>query len=212
MPDLFDILINLDDYLGLVIQQLGLWTYLVLFLIVFVETGLVVAPFLPSDALLFVAGALSALGDLNLAGCLVLFVTAAVLGDALNYRIGRLIGPRITRGEIALIKPEHLAQTRTFYARYGLQTIMYARWVPMLRTLAPLVAGMGAMTYRAFIRYNVPAVLIWVLVNMGLGYFFGNIPAVQDNFSLVVLAIFCLSLLPAVIDFWRERRGGQQPG
>ncbi len=206
MPELLDILVNLDEYLGLAIEQLGLWTYLLLFIVVFMETGLVVAPFLPSDALLFVAGALSAQGDLSLAGCLALFVTAAILGDALNYRVGGVIGPRVERGEVPLLKAQHLVQTRAFYQRYGLQTIMYARWVPMLRTLAPLVAGMGAMRYRAFVRYNAPAVTIWVLVNVGLGYFFGNIPAVQENFALVILAVFCLSLLPAVIDFWHERR------
>lgn len=205
MPNLVELFFNLDQYLAQFINQLGGWTYVLMFLIVCLETGLVVTPFLPSDPLLFVAGALSAVGDLNLGLLLILFPIAALLGDAINYRVGVVLGPRIFSGRIPFLQPRHLEQTRAFYDQHGLMTIMYARWLPMLRTLAPLVGGMGAMSYSTFLRYNVLAVVVWVLVNMGLGYFFSNIPFVRDNFGLVALAIIPLSILPALINYARQR-------
>ena len=205
MSDLINLFLNLDTYLALVIEQLGVWVYVLMFLVVCLETGLVVTPFLPSDPLLFVAGALSALGDLNLGVLLLLFVAAALLGDAANYKLGGLIGPRLFSGRIPFLNPHHLVQTHEFYDQYGLMTIMYARWLPMLRTLAPFVAGMGAMSYRTFLRYNALAVTVWVLFNLGIGYFFGNVPFVKDNFGLVVLAIIPLSFLPALFNYLHRR-------
>lgn len=205
MPSLVDLFINLDQYLAQFINQLGGWVYVLMFLVVCLETGLVVTPFLPSDPLLFVAGALSAIGDLNVGLLLVLFPVAALLGDTINYQVGVLIGPRLFSGRIPFLQPRHLAQTRAFYDQHGLMTILYARWLPMLRTLAPLVGGMGAMSYPTFLRYNLLAVVLWVVVNMGLGYFFSNIPFVRDNFGLVALALIPLSMLPLALNYARQR-------
>lgn len=203
---LIDIFIHLDKYLGEIIRTYGVWTYAILFLIIFMETGLVVTPFLPGDSLLFAAGAFAALGDLNVGLMFFLLAAAAILGDTVNYWIGHYIGPRAFSGEIRFLKKEYLDRTHAFYEKHGGITIILARFVPIVRTFAPFVAGVGAMTYGKFISYNVIGGIAWVAIFTFMGYFFGNLPFVQDNFSLVVIAIILISVLPAFVEFWKERR------
>jgi membrane-associated protein len=202
---LIDLFLHLDEHLSQVIQTYGMWTYLLLFLIIFMETGLVVTPFLPGDSLLFAAGAFAGLGDLNLALLFVLLSVAAILGDTVNYWIGHFIGPRAFSGEIRFLKKEYMDRTHEFYERHGGKTIILARFVPIVRTFAPFVAGVGAMSYGKFITYNVVGGLLWVALFTFGGFFFGNLPFVQDNFTIVVLAIIFISVLPAVIEFFKER-------
>jgi membrane-associated protein len=203
---LLDILLHLDRHLSEVIQQYGTWTYLILFAIVFCETGLVVTPFLPGDSLLFAAGTFAAIGALDLGGVSLLLFIAAVLGDAVNYAIGKRLGPRIFySGESRWLNRNHLERTRRFYERYGPATIVLARFVPIVRTFAPFVAGIGRMSYPRFAAYNVAGAALWVVLCVGAGYLFGNIPVVRENFSLVVLAIVVISVLPAVVEVWRQR-------
>lgn len=208
----FDILVHLDDYLAWVVEHYGAWIYLLLFLIVFCETGLVVTPFLPGDSLLFVAGTLAAAGGMNVHLLVMLLIVAAILGDAVNYHIGRWAGPRIFRGEpwwgSRLFRPEHLARTEAFYARYGGKTIVIARFIPIVRTYAPFVAGVARMPYPSFAAYNVSGALLWVLSLTYAGYWFGNLPWIRDNLSLVILAIIILSILPAVVEVMRARAAG----
>jgi membrane-associated protein len=207
LKHLIDLFLHLDKHLQPIIESYGVWTYLILFLIVFCETGLVVTPFLPGDSLLFTAGAFAATGSFSLPGLLLLLFAAAVLGDTVNYWIGRYLGPRLLAMErIRLIKPEHLDKTHQFYERYGGKTIVIARFVPIVRTFAPFVAGLGQMSYARFMAYNVAGGALWVVLCTVAGYLFGNLPFVQDNFSLVILAIIGVSLLPAVVEIWRERR------
>lgn len=204
---LIDILLHLDRHLSEVIRHYGLWTYLILFLIVFCETGLVVTPFLPGDSLLFALGTFAALGALDLWLVLALLAAAAILGDSVNYAIGARVGPRVFRQEgVRFLNRKHLERTHQFYERYGAKTIVIARFVPIVRTFAPFVAGIGRMTYRRFLFYNVTGALLWVVGLVLGGYLFGNIPVVRRNFSLVVFAIIGLSILPAVIEVWRQRR------
>ncbi len=207
LKHLIDLFLHLDKHLQPIIESYGVWTYLILFLIVFCETGLVVTPFLPGDSLLFTAGAFAATGAFSLPWLMVLLFVAAVLGDTVNYWIGRYLGPRLLAMErIRLIKPEHLDKTHQFYERYGGKTIVIARFVPIVRTFAPFVAGLGEMSYAKFMAYNVGGGALWVVICTGAGYLFGNLPFVQDNFSLVILGIIGVSLLPAVVEVWRERR------
>ena len=205
-----DVVLHVDKHLGNLIEQFGPWMYVILFLIIFCETGLVVTPFLPGDSLLFAVGAFCALpppGNLNLGILLVILSIAAVLGDTVNYWIGAKLGPRIFRGEnVRLLNKKHLERTHEFYERYGGKTIIIARFMPIIRTFAPFVAGMGKMTYSRFMSFNVVGGLIWIVSFLLLGYFFGNMPAVKKNFSFVILAIIILSILPAVIEIFRERR------
>lgn len=207
-----DYFIHLDRHLTELVTQYGTWTYGILFAIVFAETGLVVLPLLPGDSLLFAAGALSALGALDpwfLSG---LLIAAAILGDTVNYHVGKWIGPRAFSGEIRWLRKDYLDRTHAFFERHGGKTIILARFVPIVRTFAPFVAGVGTMTYRNFIVYNVVGAVAWVGLFVPLGYFFGNIPAVKRNFSLVILGIIFLSVLPIVIEFykgWREGKKGQ---
>jgi membrane-associated protein len=205
-----DLVLHIDKHLGELIQQFGPWMYVILFLIIFCETGLVVTPFLPGDSLLFAVGAFCALpppGNLSLGLLLVILSIAAVLGDSVNYWIGAKLGPRIFRGEnVRLLNRKHLERTHEFYERYGGKTIIIARFMPIIRTFAPFVAGMGKMTYSRFMSFNVVGGLIWIVSFLLLGYFFGNMPAVKKNFSFVILAIIILSILPAVIEIYRERR------
>jgi membrane-associated protein len=204
---LVDVLLHLDRHLSEVIQQYGIWTYLILFLIVFCETGLVVTPFLPGDSLLFAVGTFAALGALDLGLVTALLVAAAVLGDGVNYAIGARLGPRVFRQEgVRFLNRRHLERTHDFYERYGAKTIVIARFVPIVRTFAPFVAGIGRMTYRRFAFYNVAGALLWVATLVLGGYLFGNIPVVRRNFSLVILAIIALSILPGIIEVWRQRR------
>jgi membrane-associated protein len=205
-----DYFLHLDRHLTELVTQYGTWTYAILFAIVFAETGLVVLPLLPGDSLLFAAGALSALGALDpwfLGG---LLIVAAILGDTVNYHVGKWIGPRAFSGEIKWLRKDYLDKTHAFFERHGGKTIILARFVPIVRTFAPFVAGVGTMTYRQFITYNVVGAVAWVGLFVPLGYFFGNIPAVKRNFSLVILGIIFLSVLPIIIEFykgWREKKG-----
>ena len=206
LTQLIDIFLHLDKYLKDILDQYGTWTYLLLFLIVFCETGLVVTPFLPGDSLLFAAGAFAALGSLSLAWLLGLLAAAAILGDTVNYWVGHFLGARLVNAKrIRVIRSEHLAYTHEFFEKYGGKTIIIARFVPIVRTLAPFVAGLGTMSYGRFMSYNVIGGIGWVVICTVAGYLFGNVPIVQENFSLVVLAIIFLSLVPAAWEMWRAR-------
>ena len=201
-----DLLLHLDDHLLELTQQYGTWVYAILFLIVFCETGLVVTPFLPGDSLLFAVGSLVAIGALDLILVLLLLFAAAVLGDSANYWIGSLVGPKVfTRKHSRFLKKEHLDRTHAFYEKYGGKTIVIARFVPIIRTFAPFVAGIGAMTYSKFFAYNVLGGLVWVVGLVMAGYYFGNLPFVRDHFSIVIFAIIGISLLPALIEIVRHR-------
>ncbi len=203
---LLDVVLHLDRHLSDVIQHYGVWTYLILFLIVFCETGLVVTPFLPGDSLLFAVGTFAALGALDLWLAMALLMVAAILGDSLNYAIGARVGPRVFRQEgVRFLNRRHLERTLAFYERYGAKTIVIARFVPIVRTFAPFVAGIGQMRYARFLFYNVTGGAIWILILVLGGYLFGNIPVVRRNFSLVIFAIIGLSILPAVIEVARQR-------
>jgi len=200
-----DFILHLDEYLGEIIRNYGLWTYLILFAIIFMETGLVVTPFLPGDSLLFAAGTFAGLGDLNVILLFVLLSIAAVVGDTVNYWVGHYIGPRAFSGDIRFLKKEYLDRTHAFYEKHGGKTIVLARFIPIIRTFAPFVAGIGAMTYSHFITYNVFGGLLWVSLFTFAGYFFGNLQIVRDNFTLVIIAIILLSVMPAVYEFVKER-------
>lgn len=201
-----DVFLHLDKYLDQIVQNYGVWTYAILFAVIFMETGLVVTPFLPGDSLLFAGGAFAALGSFDVWLLLGLLIVAAILGDTANYWIGHKIGPRAFSGEIRFLKKEYLDRTHEFYERHGGKTIILARFVPIVRTFAPFVAGVGAMTYGKFLAYNVIGGITWVVLFLFAGYFFGNIPAVQHNFTLVILGIIFVSVLPAVFEFVKERR------
>lgn len=203
----FDLFIHLDNTLGGVIQDYGAWTYGLLCLIVFLETGLVVTPFLPGDSLLFTAGAFAAIGKLDMALVLLLLSAAAVLGDTVNYHIGWYVGPKVFHGEKSrFFRREYLDRTHAFYERYGGKTIIIARFVPVIRTFAPFVAGIGKMSYLRFLSYNVVGGVFWVVSLSYVGYFFGNIPWVKAHFGAVVIGIIAVSCLPAVIEYLRERK------
>lgn len=200
-----DFILHLDEHLSTIIQNYGTWTYLLLFLIIFLETGLVVTPFLPGDSLLFAAGTFAALGALDVGVLFLLLSVAAILGDTVNYWIGHYIGPRAFSGNIRFLKKEYLDRTHEFYERHGGKTIILARFIPIIRTFAPFVAGIGAMTYPHFIAYNVIGGVLWVALFTFGGYYFGNLPVVKENFTLVILAIIFISVLPGVIEFFKER-------
>src|SRR6266850_2799755 len=203
---LVDIVLHLDRHLSEVIQQYGVWTYLILFLIVFCETGLVVTPFLPGDSLLFAVGTFAALGALDLGLVIALLSAAAILGDSLNYAVGATIGPRVFRRDgVRFLNRRHLERTHEFYERYGAKTIVIARFVPIVRTFAPFVAGIGRMRYRTFVTYNIVGALAWTTVCLMAGLVFGNIPVVKKNFELVVLGIIFVSMLPMLIEYLRSR-------
>jgi membrane-associated protein len=207
----FDILLHLDKYINVVIQDYGQWTYLILFLIVFCETGLVVTPFLPGDSLLFVAGAFAALGSLNLVWVLVLLSVAAILGDTINYWVGNYIGPKVFQMQNSRIfKKEYLDRTHQFYEKYGPITIVIGRFVPIIRTFAPFLAGVGSMTYGKFLTYNVVGGIFWIFSFTLGGYFFGNLPFVKNNFTLVIFAIIIISVMPTVIEYFRQRKAARK--
>ena len=202
-----DLFLHLDKHLGELVKEYGTWTYLVLFVIVFCETGLVVTPILPGDSLLFAAGAIAALGSLNPHLLVVLLTVAAVLGDAVNYQIGRYIGPAVFKKEDSrFFKRAHLEKTHAFYERYGGKTIIIARFVPIVRTFAPFIAGVGQMSYKQFALYNVIGAVLWVVIGVYAGYLFGQMEIVKNNFSLIIIAIVFISLLPAAFEYWRARR------
>jgi membrane-associated protein len=201
-----DIVLHLDKHLDTIIRSYGMWTHLLLFAIIFCETGLVVTPILPGDSLLFAAGTFAALGCLDLTGLMLSLSVAAVLGDTVNYWIGHILGPKVFHKEGSrLLNKEHLKRTHEFYEKYGGKTIIIARFVPIIRTFAPFVAGIGSMTYSRFIAYNVVGGIGWIAILVLAGYFFGAIPIVRQNFSLVILAIIIISILPGVIEFVRQK-------
>lgn len=199
-----DFILHIDVHLAEIVRTAGPWTYGVLFLIIFCETGLVVTPFLPGDSLLFAAGAITARPDtgLNVHLMAVLLIAAAIIGDAVNYAVGRYLGERVAA---RFIKPAYLEKTRQFYAKHGGKAIVLARFIPIVRTITPFVAGMGTMEYRRFFFYNVTGALLWVLLFLYGGYFFGNIPAVEERFELVILGMIVLSVLPIAIEWIRHR-------
>jgi membrane-associated protein len=215
MSTLVDLFLHIDQHLLQFTAEYGVWVYALLFLIVFAETGLVVTPFLPGDSLLFTAGALAATGALDLTVCVLLLLVAAITGDAVNYAMGNYVGPRVfTAGaggglSARLLNREHLARAHDFFERYGGKAVILGRFVPIVRTFVPFVAGAGAMTYSKFALYNVVGAVAWVGVCAGAGYAFGNVPVVRDNFSLVALGIVLVSLLPAVAEYVRHRRAAQ---
>ena len=204
---LFEFIIHIDVHLSEIIQSYGVWTYLILFLIIFCETGLVVTPFLPGDSLLFAAGTFAARGDFNVMWLCILLSIAAVLGDTVNYWIGSFVGPKIFHKEhVRFLNKEYLDRTHKFYEKYGGKTIIIARFVPIIRTFAPFVAGIGSMTYWHFISYNVIGGIVWIVAFVFAGYYFGNIPMVKNNFTMVIFAIIIISILPGVIEFIRQHR------
>jgi len=209
LRQLLDLFLHLDKHLSGVIHDYGTWTYLILFLIVFCETGLVVTPFLPGDSLLFAAGTFAALGSLSPWVLFAVLSAAAILGDTVNYWIGKKIGPRAFSGTVRFLKQEHLRKTEAFYERHGRKTIILARFVPIIRTFAPFVAGVGSMNYPVFLAYNVIGGVAWVALCVFSGYYFGNIPVVKRNFSIVIIVIIVISTLPILWEAWKARKAGR---
>ena len=208
---LIDLFLHLDKHLNDVIGQYGSWTYLILFLIVFCETGFVVTPILPGDSLLFAAGAFAALGSLNVFWLFVLLSIAAIAGDTVNYWLGHWLGPKVFRRDnVRFLNKKHLDRTHAFYERYGGKTIIIARFIPIVRTFAPFVAGIGRMSYWRFIAYNVVGGVAWVAICVFAGYYFGNLDIVKKNFSLVIIAILLISVLPMLVEYIRHRAGRPQ--
>lgn len=204
---LIDFLLHLDKHLSYIIENYGLWCYAIFFLIIFCETGLVVMPFLPGDSLLFALGALAAAGSLKLTSILPLLAAAAVLGDNTNYWIGFFVGPKIFHKEnVRILNKKHLDRTHQFYEKHGGKTVIIARFMPIFRTFAPFVAGIGRMTYWRFLAYSIAGTIAWTGIFIMGGFCFGNIPFVKRNFSMVILAIIILSIMPAVIEVIREKR------
>jgi membrane-associated protein len=209
ITSLIDIILHLDVHLNVWATAFGPWLYVILFAVVFAETGLVVTPFLPGDSMLFAVGALCAIegSPLNVVLMMVVLVSAAVLGDAVNYSIGERVGPRVFKSESSRwLNKKHLIRTQRFYERHGGKTIIIARFVPFIRTFAPFVAGIGKMGYRRFFSFNVVGGTAWVVGFLLAGYLFGNLPIVKKQFHIVIFAIIILSVLPAVFEFWRDRR------
>ena len=212
MEALIDLFLHLDTHLTEFVATYGGWVYAVLFLIIFAETGLVVTPILPGDSLLFAAGALAATGALDIRLLLVLLIVAAVLGDGVNYAVGDAVGPRIFRSVDRtswwqrMLNREHLARAHDFFEKYGGKAIVLGRFVPIVRTFVPFVAGAGTMTYASFAFYNVTGAIIWVGICTGAGYAFGNVPVVRDNFTLVALGIVAVSLIPIALEYVRHSR------
>ena len=204
LKTVFDIFLHLDVYLSDIITQYGTWTYALLFVVIFVETGLVVTPFLPGDSLLFAAGAFAALGALNVYVLIALLAVAAILGDSANYWIGHSLGEKAYDSK--WLKKEYLDKTHEFFEKHGGKTIFLARFVPIIRTFAPFVAGVGRMSYSYFFSYNVFGGLIWVPLFVLAGYFFGNLEFVKHNFSIVILVIIAISLIPVFIEAWKARK------
>ena len=208
LASLIDFILHIDQHLIELTQTYGLWIYAILFLIVFCETGLVVTPFLPGDSLLFAAGAVAALGGMNVHMAAALLLAAAVIGDAANFAIGKYFGEKLfAKPDSRVFKREYLDKTHAFYEKYGGKTIILARFVPIVRTFAPFVAGMGDMHYGRFIRYNIIGALVWVGLLTYAGYFFGELPAVRNNFGLVVIGIIVVSVLPMAVEIAKAKWG-----
>jgi membrane-associated protein len=206
-----DILINLDKHISLVLQTFGVWTYLIVFLIIFCETGLVVTPILPGDSLLFGLGTFAARGDLDVGYLLILLSIAAIAGDTVNYAIGKYTGPKVfTQNDSRFFNKKHLERAHNFYEKYGGITIIIARFMPIIRTFAPFVAGIGSMTYWRFLSYNIIGGILWIVSLIMGGYFFGNLPFVKRNFTFVIIAIVIISVLPGIIEYLRHRKENNQ--
>ncbi len=207
---IIEYVLHLDKYLEQIIQVYHTWVYLLMFFIIFMETGFVVTPFLPGDSLLFAAGTLAGLGQyLNIGILFIVFSAAAIAGDTANYWIGHYIGPRAFTGSIRFLKKEYLDRTHAFYEKHGGKTIIIARFIPIIRTFAPFVAGIGAMTYPKFIAYNVMGGVAWVSLFLFGGYFFGKLEIIQQNFSFVIIAIVIISTIPVFVEFFRSRRAAR---
>ena len=208
LTQFIDIVLHLDRHLIQMIAQYGYWVYGILFLIIFCETGLVVTPFLPGDSLLFVVGTLAATGALDLQWVAILLMAAAVLGDNTNYWLGRFFGPRIFKKESRWLNRAYLNKTEAFYAKHGGKTVLFARFLPILRTFAPFVAGIGHMFYNRFLLFSIAGTVLWINSLLLAGYFFGNVPLIKDNLSAVILIIIVLTLLPGLVHYLRERTRG----
>ncbi|MDQ3073338.1 MAG: DedA family protein [Bacteroidota bacterium] len=204
LKEVLDIFLHLDKHLAYIIEEYGTLTYLILFLIIFVETGLVIMPFLPGDSLLFAAGAFAALGSLNIWLVIGLLIVAAITGDTVNYVIGKFVGPKVFYRDYRFLKRKYLLQTQAFYEKHGGKTIIFARFIPIIRTFAPFVAGIGNMNYSKFILFNIVGGVVWVVSLTWLGYQFSQYEFVKNNFKLVILAIIFLSILPPVIEGGRH--------
>ncbi len=207
-----DFILHIDKHLEQITRDYGTLTYIILFLIIFAETGFIVTPFLPGDSLLFAIGAICAIGSLDLSLVIILLIIAAILGDTVNYSVGNFFKDKILKGEkIRFIKTEHIEKTNEFYKKYGGKTIIIARFIPIVRTFAPFVAGIGSMEYKKFISYNVLGGIAWILIFTIAGYFFGNLPYIRKNFTLVIVAIIILSILPAVFEYIKAKREAKIP-
>jgi membrane-associated protein len=213
LTQFIDIILHLDKHLAVLVANYGLWIYAILFLIIFGETGFVVLPFLPGDSLLFVAGAVAAVGGMDLGLLIVVLLVAAILGNTLNYTIGRIFGERIVAaGRIPFIKPSAIAATQIFYARHGGKAVVISRFMPLFRTFVPFVAGMAKMSYARFTAFNVAGAAAWVLSLCVAGYLFGNVPVIKNNLSLLIIGIVVVSLLPALIGWMRHRNNAKSAG
>lgn len=208
IKSVIDFILHIDHHLVEIVSEYQSWTYLILFLIIFAETGLVVTPFLPGDSLLFAAGAIIAKPEsgLNIFFLWILLMIAAVLGDLVNYHVGKLIGYEAFSGKYKLLKKEHLGKTREFYIKHGGKTIIYARFIPIIRTFAPFVAGIGTMSYGKFASFNVVGGIAWVTSFFFIGYFFGGLPIIKENFTYVIFGIIFVSILPPIIEVIREKQ------
>ena len=208
---IIDFILHIDQHLTELAAQYGVWIYGILFLIIFCETGLVVMPLLPGDSLLFAAGSIAAIGKMNIHLMVVLLIIAAILGDAVNFMVGKFFGEKLfANPNSKIFKRSHLQKTQQFYAKHGGKTIILARFIPIVRTFAPFVAGMGHMSYHHFLAYNVIGGVLWVTIFSYLGYFFGNLPIVKDNLSLVLIAIIVLSVLPGIVEIIRHKRAAKK--
>lgn len=207
LKKILDIALHIDKYLSAIILQYGIWTYAILFVVIFIETGFVVMPFLPGDSLLFAAGTFAALKALKIGWLLLILSVAAVLGDTVNYWVGRRLGPKVfSREDARFFKKEYLDRTHAFYEKHGGKTIIIARFVPIIRSFAPFVAGVGRMSYGRFLSFNVIGGVGWVLLLTGAGYFFGTLPVVKNNYSIAVLVIIAISTVPIGVEYFRNRR------
>ena len=207
LKSVIEFVLHIDRHLSAIIQQFGAWTYAILFAVIFIETGLVVMPFLPGDSLLFAAGTFAALGALDVRLLIALLAVAAVVGDTVNYWIGHRIGEKaFSREDARFFKKEYLDRTHAFYEKHGGKTIIIARFVPIIRSFAPFVAGIGRMSYGRFLAFNVVGGIGWVVLLTGIGYFFGNIPFIRKNFSIAILAIILISTVPIAVEYFRHRK------
>lgn len=207
LNNFIDFILHLDKHLSIIIQNYGTATYALLFLIVFLETGLVVTPFLPGDSLLFAAGTFAAIGAFNVFLLFAILSIAAILGDTINYSIGKFLGAQAFKKYPGIFKKEYLEKTHNFYEKYGRKTIVLARFVPIVRTFAPFIAGVGKMSYFSFLAYNIAGGILWVAIFVFGGFYFGNMPIVKNNFTTVILIIIILSFVPMVVEFWRHYSG-----